>query len=249
MAHRLPCDAVRPWNLTTVAGLAVAALAAACAPPAPVVLEAAPLTLPGRYRATQERPSVGLAAPWAQEAADVLGVDLPPLAKAVGVGSTQERSSATLVSPAHRTGDWTNTSSETARVYQLVPVRGGSPPRDWLAVLAAAGPPGAQVASASWRLGLSGRGGGPVATLALDAQIPHPREGLWDVLSTSLVVTEGKLQVIVEYSHAGSPDACEERFTFLVRVEDSARLVLERRAFDEEPCSQLGRPLEHHASS
>jgi hypothetical protein len=81
-----------------------------------------------------------------------------------------------------------------------------------------------------------------VATLALKAQIPHPREGVWDVITTSLTVIGGKLQVLVEYSHAGPPSACEQRFTFLVRVEAGPRLVLERRIYEEEFCSQLSRP-------
>jgi hypothetical protein len=244
LAALVPACTPAPGPSTPAPGLSTPAPSAP--PPVPLVLTASAPVLPGRYRATHERMSAGLAAPWAQEAADVLGLDLPALASAVGAGSAAAgRAHMILMSPAHQTGDWTYTLSETARVYQILPVRGGSPPGDWVAVLAAAGPPHAQVASASWRLGLAGRGSAPkplVTTLALDAQISHPVEALWDGISTSLAVKDGKLLVMVEYSHTGSRDACEERFTFLARAEAGPRLVLERRDHVEEPCSQQGRP-------
>ncbi|HEY3353174.1 MAG TPA: hypothetical protein VGQ83_08010 [Polyangia bacterium] len=211
-----------------------------------LALEPVRVVLPGRYQRTHGQVVAGIATPWVEETAQVLGVDVAGLAAKLDLGTGRGAGPVILVSPAHRTGEWTSVRSDAARIYQLAPLRSVAPERRWLAALAAVGPPDGQITDvfvASWTLGLVDRDGGGVAKLRLDTRIPHEAPGLWDVISTSLEARGGKLVVVVEYRHAGGGGACEQRFTFVTRVEPGPRLVLESRDHHEAPCAALGHPL------
>lgn len=209
-------------------------------------LEAVAVELPGRYAATQGGLVPGLATPWAQETAEQLGIELPPLARAVSIEEqTRGRQPVIVTSPAHTTDRWTYATSDSARIYQVLPVRTEVAPFERVAVLAADGPPDAQIIdvfSASWILGLMGREGDPSVMLRLGTRIPHQAKGLWDVIDTSLRVVDGELVVEIGYGHAGGGDPCDQRFTFHVRAEDEPvpRLVLVRMVHEEGPCGVLG---------
>jgi hypothetical protein len=209
-------------------------------------LEAVAVELPRRYTAMQGELVSGLATPWAQETAEQLGVELPWVARAVSIVEQKSgRQPVILTSPAHSTGQWTYARSDSAGVYQVLPVRTDVVPFERLAVLAAEGPPDAQIIdvfAASWILGLMGREGEPSVMLRLRTQIPHEAPGLWDVIDTSLRVVEGELVVEIGYGHSGGGDPCDQRFTFHVRAEGEAeaRLVLLRLEHQEGACGVLG---------
>ncbi|HEY3355806.1 MAG TPA: hypothetical protein VGQ83_21315 [Polyangia bacterium] len=206
-------------------------------------LAPAPVALPPSLRETSGHEAKGPATTWVAATAAALGVDPAAVARSLGAGSAARGAlPVSLVSPDH---GWISCRSDTARLHQLVAARGGTPPGDWLAGLAAAASPDAQVidtSSATWIVGLVGRRGGPVATLKLATLIPVHVKGLWDVITTSLKVTGDRLLVMVEYSHSGSGPACEQRFTFVVRAEAGPRLVLESRDYQEGRCDLPPRP-------
>jgi len=211
-----------------------------------MVLEAVAVELPGRYAATQGQLVSGLATPWVQETAEQLGVELPRLARAVSIAEpTPGRQPVILTSPAHATGGWTYATSDSARVYQLLPVRTDVAPRERFALLAADGPPDAQIIdvySASWILGLVEREGEPSVMLRLGTRIPREAPGLWDVIDTSLRVVDGELAVEIGYGHAGGGEPCDQRFSFRVRAEAEPvpQLVLVHQEHHEGPCGVLG---------
>ncbi len=267
MAHHLHHRGLRPED-PSLRGWVLASLLAACNPastptstapvsvrsPGPLApvterimrLEAVAVELPGRYTATHGELVSGLATPWAQETAEQLGVELPRLVRAVSIAEQSPgRQAVILTSPVHTTGQWTYAKSDSARVYQLLPVHAEGAPFEGFAVLAANGPPDAQIIdvfSASWILGVVGREGEPSAMLRLGTRIPHEAPGLWDVIETSLRVIDGELVVEIGYGHAGGGEPCDQRFTFHVRAEDEPelRLVLLRLEHYEGACGVLG---------
>jgi hypothetical protein len=212
--------------------------------PRSAFLERLPLTLPGGYQVTHGKESHDRATPWALETAGVVGLSTSTVANATATPSVSVgRLPVTLMSPAHRTGDWTFVRSDAARIHQIVPVRERTSPDRGVAVLAASRPPDElviDVFSATWVLALLDGGGRLRGRVALRTRIPHSAPGLWDAIATSLTTVDGKLKVEIEYSHTGGGDACEQRFTFLVRADSGGRLRLEQSTHTEEACGALG---------
>lgn len=201
-------------------------------------LDTVPLQLLDDYVREQGERVSGIATPWAEATARVLGHDARSVAETIGiVDDTPGRMPVILSSKAHGDGRWTYVTSDTARVHQITPVGG-----DAIAVLAAAGPPDAQVIDvfeAQWILGLR-RATEPAVTLPLVTRIPHQVAGLWDVLTTSLDVHDGRLRVTVEIAHSGGGDPCDQRFVFFVRVEPGPQLLLDRVEHHEGACGATG---------
>lgn len=258
MANRIYYRTVRSGHLTagrqSLATL-LAGILAGCTPPtmpassavgdgpraAPLVLVSATPTLPGRYTTTHGEVVSGVGTPWVEETASLVGVDSNWLVRAIGIKDVAPgRMPVILMSPAHRTGEWSYVRSETARVYQLLPVR---PVPICLVALVAAAPPDVQVLgvpASSWVLGALGCADEAAAVLRLETPLPPEAIEMWDGISTSLQTVDGEISVEIEYSHTGGGDPCDQRFSFRARAEVGPSLVLTHADHQAAPCPALG---------
>ncbi|MBK8258892.1 MAG: hypothetical protein IPK82_40315 [Polyangiaceae bacterium] len=242
------CAPAPPGTVVNVANEQSSAPSNLPIPPA-LPVEVAPFRAPSVYTQFQAKEVSGQATPWVDELASQLGVNLAALVKNVVVSTANSGSAPVmLVSPAHQTGDFTFVRSSTVRLYQLLPITIGASLGRFDLVLAADRPPPDQLQDGStivWTLVLASDSGASAAVLKLETPLPKA-PGLWDVISTSLSVSQRRIRVEIGVSHSGGGDSCDRTYPFVIRASEGPALAIEQTRVVASPCPALGETLPQH---
>ncbi len=200
----------------------------------------ASLPLPGAYQQTHGKQVAGPFLPYVEEYARVNQIELARIGRELFPNGFSKPGEDMLISSYRRTtSDWTYVSSGSALIYELLKVRTAGGESLVLVLYNPAVPANVldEHNRSTWHVALFDAHGRRIADCEFVTQIPHKETGMWDTITTDLLVEDGSPVAKIDYAHAGGGGPRDQEFAawFEITKPLGLRLLRSRQTGDSYP--------------